>query len=94
MTFAQFVAECVRRQLDTIRRERMRMRKADALFLQYAAAMGKLGLHPLTPNEIGDRMRQLNEMQGTVHETHGATETMRAIYEGRFAGRAKRKAAS
>ena len=46
--------------------------------------MAKLNLHPLTFLEIGDRSHELEVMEARVHETHGASETMRMLYEARF----------
>lgn len=84
MTYDQFVEESVTQQLAYVREERERMRKLDKAYIVYAAAAGKLGLHPLTPAEISERFHQLNGMEATVHDSHGDTPTMRSIYEARI----------
>lgn len=81
MTYAQFVKASRKGQAAYIRDERKRYAKARELFGQYNAAMGELGLHPLTSNEIYDRQRQLDGMEARIDETHGDTPAMRCLFE-------------
>lgn len=91
MTFEEYVAQSIKRQEAVIRREEARMRKADALWLEYAADMAKLDLHPLTFLEIGDRRSELKRMRDSVHDSHGATETMKALWEASFGEKRRRQ---
>lgn len=84
MTYAEYIKECQRRQRAYIRGERKRMAKAQKLFQRYTAAMAAIELHPLGRMEIGDRQRQLDDMERRVPETHGDSEAMQAAYEMRF----------
>jgi hypothetical protein len=90
MTYEQFIGQSIARQRSVIRREHARMRAAGDLFLKYAADMAKLDLHALTWLEIGDRRAQLDIMERNINETHGCSETMRALYEAKF-GQKRRK---
>jgi hypothetical protein len=84
LSYEEFIAVSIERQLSVIQSEREKIREAGDLWLAYAAGMAKLNFHPLTFLEIGDRSRELEIMERDVHVTHGCSETMRALYEARF----------
>lgn len=81
MTYEDFISEVMEKQRSCIQEERKRYRTADRLFLDYKMKMETLGLHPLSLNEIFDRLRELDRMESRVEETHGDTPVNRILYE-------------
>lgn len=79
LTFEEFAACSRHRQLAHAREERERMREAARLWLEYKRAMARLGLHPLTLQEIQDREAELRGMERAIGTDD--VERLRAGYE-------------
>jgi hypothetical protein len=69
-----------KRQMGYIRAERRRMEKLTKAWRRYQTAARELGLHPLNPDEINARKRELDQM---------AAEAEAPDYEARQAALAK-----
>lgn len=80
MTFEQYRAKCLALSLEYVASEQERITKAEAAWGAYKAAMKALGLHPLTPDEILARKRELRQMEADAHERYSDNESMRALY--------------
>ena len=81
MTYAQFIEESRKCQLDYIKRERAKMAKAARLWERYRKAMLAMGLHPLNGCRISDRMKELDQMKAEAPQCYSDTPAMRASYD-------------
>ena len=90
MTYAEFLADCVRQQREYITCEFRRMGEAEALRTSwhqgaistdaYRVSMAALHLHPLTYAEIKARKHEIGRMLAELNKHGGDTEAARAIY--------------
>lgn len=78
--YPAFLRASIRAQRTYLAAERRKMLKAEKLVVKYRARMAALGLHPLSWNEITERLAQLNGMLRDVEKTHGDCEAQRSIY--------------
>lgn len=86
-TYAQYVAECQKRQRRYIMEQRAKMRSAQHAWRRYEETMRGMGLHSLTPREIYDRQQELERMLTDIPISHGDSPTMRMCYETRMANK-------
>lgn len=81
MTYAEFVAECQKKQRSYVMAERAKMRRAAHGWRRYEELMRGLQLHPLTGMEIVERQLQLRQMLEDIPLSHGDTPAMRGAFE-------------
>jgi hypothetical protein len=81
MTYEQYLAQCQKLQRQYVRDEQKRMRRAEKLWMRYKRDMQAIGLHPLAPDDIEARRRQLDQMLANVEISHGDSPAMRALYD-------------
>lgn len=81
MTYEQYLAHCQNLQRQYCRAEQKRMKRAEKLWMRYKRDMQAIGLHPLSPDEIDTRRRQLDQMLANVAISHGDSPAMRALYD-------------
>ena len=79
-SFKEFALEHKKAQRAYIRKERERMDKAEALWLDYCHALYELGLKPMTDRDIALRRDELSSMAARIDEDFGDNETLRAAF--------------
>jgi Tat protein secretion system quality control protein TatD with DNase activity len=79
MTYPQYRAYCLKEQRKANREDQARMKEALKLWQRYSGAMLAIGLHPLTREEIEDRIRELHR-QGKSIASGGSEFSMKAAY--------------
>ena len=87
--FLAYVEDVKAKRREVVATESARIKKAEVLWLNYAAAMRRIGLHPLTWLEIGDRIHELRGMATAAEETDATDLTLRFHYQDRLAEAAK-----
>lgn len=81
--YADYLKECQQRQRAYIASEKRKTAKLQKAWQRYATAAHGLGFHPLTGMEIGSRLRELDDMERRIAETHGDSPAMQSIFEAR-----------